>query len=141
LAGRTPLPLSAAIPDELTENQRQNLERARTEIDQLTCSTIHGFCQRLITPYPVEANIDPGARVVDPDEGGLLFNDLFDDWLRGRLATTPTEDDLFVELILNDPDATMELVRGVALFLRRNRSTGAPPAPLPRDPTARLNEA
>ena len=40
---------------------RRNLAAAIAAIDEITCSTIHGFCQRLIKPYPVEADIDPGA--------------------------------------------------------------------------------
>ena len=29
--------------------------------NQLTCTTIHGFAQKLIKPYPAEADMDPGA--------------------------------------------------------------------------------
>ena len=52
---------ASPCPDGLSEEQRRNLAAADAALDEMTCSTIHGFCQRLITPYPVEADIDPGA--------------------------------------------------------------------------------
>ena len=51
-----------------------NLAGADASLDEMTCSTIHGFCQRLITPYPVEADIDPGAAVMDRDRAELAFH-------------------------------------------------------------------
>jgi hypothetical protein len=41
----------------------------------ITCTTIHGFCQQLIKPYPVEAGIDPGA-TTDPAAADLAYQDL-----------------------------------------------------------------
>ena len=58
-AGEIPVELRSALPDGLSEEQRGNLARADAALDEMTCSTIHGFCQRLITPYPVEADTDP----------------------------------------------------------------------------------
>jgi ATP-dependent exoDNAse (exonuclease V) beta subunit len=53
------------LPEGLSDTQRVHLATASEAIDAITCSTIHGFCQRLIKPYPVEADIDPGAAVMD----------------------------------------------------------------------------
>ena len=55
-AGNIPVELRVALPDGLSEEQRCNLTAADEALDEVTCSTIHGFCQRLITPYPVEAD-------------------------------------------------------------------------------------
>src|ERR1019366_5639989 len=60
-AGRIPAELRVALPNGLADRHRRNLAVASETIDEITCSTIHGFCQGLIKPYPVEANIDPGA--------------------------------------------------------------------------------
>jgi len=62
--GETPSELRIALLQGLSEQQRRHLADASHQIDDLTCSTIHGFCQRLIQPYPVEAQIDPGAAVM-----------------------------------------------------------------------------
>src|SRR3546814_1512552 len=55
-------------------------------IDEITCSTIHGFCQRLIKPYPVEADIDPGASVMDRNQADLAFIEIVETWLREQLS-------------------------------------------------------
>ena len=103
----------------LSEEQRGNLARADAALDEMTCSTIHGFCQRLITPYPVEADIDPGAAVMDRDQAELAFDEIVDNWLREELGGE--EDGLLAELVLHDPDATIALIRTVLEHLRRHR--------------------
>ena len=85
-AGRIPAELGTALPDGLSEEQRSHLSVASQAIDEITCSTIHGFCQRLITPYPVEADIDPGATVMDRDQADLGFLEIVDSWLRKELS-------------------------------------------------------
>ena len=85
-AGRIPAELGTALPDGLSEEQRSHLSVASQAIDEITCSTIHGFCQRLITPYPVEADIDPGATVMDRDQADLGFLEIVDSWLREELS-------------------------------------------------------
>ena len=71
-AGKIAAELRVALPDGLSE-QRDNLATASAAIDEITCSTIHGFCQRLIKPYPAEADIDPGAGVMDRNQADLTF--------------------------------------------------------------------
>ena len=86
----------------------------------MTCSTIHGFCQRLISPYPVEADIDPGATVMDRDQADLAFAELIDAWLREELAGEAGG--LLAELVLHNPDATLALIRTILGHLRRHRA-------------------
>ena len=50
--GEIPTELRVTLPDGLSEEQRLHLAAADAAFDEMTCSTIHGFCQRLITPYP-----------------------------------------------------------------------------------------
>ena len=114
-----PVELRSALPDGLSEEQRGNLARADAALDEMTCSTIHGFCQRLIAPYPVEADIDPGAAVMDRDQAELAFAEIVDDWLREELGGE--EGGLLAELVLHDPDATIALIRTVLEHLRRHR--------------------
>ncbi|QOT76582.1 UvrD-helicase domain-containing protein [Cupriavidus basilensis] len=129
-AGRIPAELDAALPDGLAQRHHANLEAASAAIDEITCSTIHGFCQRLIKPYPVEANIDPGAGIMDRDQGGMAFDDIVEDWLREQLDGAQAG--LLAELVLHDAQATVELVRGIAATLRVQRHATVPAAqPLP----------
>ena len=124
LEGKIPDELKVALPAGLTQKQQERLTRAREHLDELICSTIHGFCQRLIKPYPAEADIDPGASVLDRDQADLVFLETVDTWLRERLSK---EDGLLAELVLKDPGKALELVRTIAQNLRGRRSLKSPP--------------
>ena len=62
--------LRAAFPAGPDARQRTALRRARDSLDELLCTTIHGFCQRLLRPYPVEAGMDPGCHRDGPRRCG-----------------------------------------------------------------------
>ena len=100
-AGRIPAELRVALPGGLSDQHRQNLAAASDTIDEITCSTIHGFCQRLIKPYPVEADIDPGATVMDRNQSDLAFVEIIETWLREELAGEGGS--LLVEMVLREP--------------------------------------
>lgn len=97
--GEVPRDLRQAFPDGVPEAQKANVYRACETFDQLTCSTIHGFAQALIKPYPAEAGIDPGANIVDPTEADLAFKERYDAWLKERLSGDGG-DGLIAQLIL-----------------------------------------
>ena len=118
--GEIPTELRVALPDGLSDEQRRNLAAADAALDEMTCSTIHGFCQRLITPYPVEADIDPGAGVMDRDQAELAFGEITDAWLREELGGEASG--LLAELVLQDPGATLTLIRTILGHLRRHRA-------------------
>ena len=131
-AGDIPTELRVALPGGLSKEQRAHLAAADAALDEMTCSTIHGFCQRLIAPYPVEADIDPGASVMDRDQADLAFGELVDAWLREELAGEASG--LLAELVLHDPGATVGLIRTVLDHLRRHRAF----APYEREDLAQL---
>jgi ATP-dependent exoDNAse (exonuclease V) beta subunit len=106
LADRVPRELRMALPRGLSAAQHEHLAKARLEVDEITCSTIHRFCQRLIKPYPVEADIDPGATVMDRDQADLVFDEIVETWLREQLSN---EGGLLAEMVLHDPDQTVAL--------------------------------
>ena len=120
VGGDIPTELRVALPDGLSEERRSRLASADTALDEMTCSTIHGFCQRLITPYPVEADIDPGAAIMDRDQAELAFAEIIDAWLREELAGEASG--LLAELVLHDPGATVGLIRNILDHLRRHRA-------------------
>ncbi|MGO7135682.1 UvrD-helicase domain-containing protein [Rhizobium leguminosarum] len=123
-AGRIAAELRVGLPDGLSQTQRDNLITANAAIDEITCSTIHGFCQRLIKPYPAEADIDPGAAVMDRNQADLSFLEIVDGWLRERLSGD--HGGILAEMVLHSPGETVALMHKIAESLRRRRSLVAP---------------
>ena len=124
LGGTIPTPLRAVLPDGLSEEQRSHLAASSEALDEMTCTTIHGFCQRLVSPYPVEADIDPGADVMDRDRADLAFREIGDAWLREELSGD--SGGLLAELVFQDPGAAVQLVRTALDHYRRHREISHP---------------
>jgi ATP-dependent exoDNAse (exonuclease V) beta subunit len=118
--GKVPKDLVQAFPYGVDAAQMENLSKALGAFDQLMCGTIHGFAQALIKPYPAEANIDPGADIVDPAEGELAFQERYDAWLRSQLSGDH-DDGLVAQIVLSDVNSGLKFVAEVAQFLRKNR--------------------
>lgn len=125
-AGTIATELRVALPDGLTQTHRDNLATASAAIDEITCSTIHGFCQRLIKPYPAEADIDPGAGVMDRNQADLTFLEIIDGWLRERLSGG--QEGILAEMVLHSPGETVALIHRIAQNLRRRPTLSAPSA-------------
>jgi exodeoxyribonuclease-5 len=119
-AGRIPAELRVALPHGLSDDHKRHLSTASASIDEITCSTIHGFCQRLIKPYPVEANIDPGATVMDRNQADLAFIEIMESWLREELDGDGGG--LLAELVLQDPGETVGLIHQLLNQLRDRRA-------------------
>jgi exodeoxyribonuclease-5 len=119
-----PIDLRVALPNGPSATQIENLKRAAAAIDEITCSTIHGFCQRLIKPYPVEARIDPGAVMIDKGEGDLLFTETTEAWLREKIDCE--SGGMIAEAVLHDSDAALDVIRKL-LNAVRQRHTLQPP--------------
>lgn len=126
LAGDVPAELAVALPDGLDGPGREHLAQASDALDDLTSTTIHGFCQALVRPYPVEADVDPGARVADEAEAGLLFDDLRARWLRERLGAEADPAGAIAAMIGVDLAKTLTLVDETIDVLRAHRDVRAP---------------
>lgn len=128
---RIPPQLRVALPVGLSEAQLRKIVAAHFAIDEITCSTIHGFCQRLIKPYPVEADIDPGATLMDSNQADLAFIEIGDAWLRQELASD--HGGLLAEMVLEDPNKTEALIKTILGHLRRQHAimVEAPPSLAP----------
>jgi ATP-dependent exoDNAse (exonuclease V) beta subunit len=126
LQGNIPRELQLALADGLSAGQIAALKQVQSSIDDITCSTIHGFCQRLIRPYPVEANIDPGAVIMDRDQADLAFHDVVDQWLRDELNTDAQG--ILAELMLADTERTLETCKLILRRLSEHEDLQAPPA-------------
>ena len=123
-ADTIPTELRIAFPSGLSDTHKANLAAASAAVDEITCSTIHGFCQRLITPYPVEADIDPGASVMDRNQADLAFIEIVETWLREQLSGS--EDGIIAEMVLQNPGETVGLIHKIAANLRKRRTVSAP---------------
>lgn len=97
-------------------------------LDELTTSTIHGFCQQAIRSYAVETGLDPGSRVIDASGADAMFEGVLSDWLIERLSGDATDDDPIAVLSKDDPLKVVELIRELAELKRRHptASTEAP---------------
>ena len=66
--------LRGRIRARLVELERPDLAR---DLDGAWISTIHGFCRRLLTAYPLAAGIDPRFRVLDEAQARVLQGEAF----------------------------------------------------------------
>jgi ATP-dependent exoDNAse (exonuclease V) beta subunit len=124
-AGTIPTELRIAYPAGLSKDQTANLAAALNAIDEVTCSTIHGFCQRLIKSYPVEADIDPGASVMDHNHADFAFLEIVETWLREQLSRS--EAGTIAEMVIQSPGETVALIHKIVANLRKRRTLSAPP--------------
>ena len=156
LSGEIPVELGEALPVGLTETQMTHLQNGAGALDEITCTTIHGFCQQLIRPYPVETGLDPGATIIDPAAAELAYQDLMEAWLSARFGRDraaeglgripPMEDfggeeDFFAELLLRAPDETLELIKHTAQFLKIHRTAQAVGAKTDQAALAKITDA
>ena len=127
LSGDAPPEMAVVLPKGLSEKQRATIERARQNLDELICTTIHGFCLRLINPYPVQSGLDPGATPMDESSAELSYKTVFEEWLRERLNVEDGSGDPLAECILLDPEEGVKYIRSLAEFFEGHRSAKALP--------------
>lgn len=141
LAKRVPRPLQAVLPVGLDDNQHRALEAAAAGFDALTTATIHGFCQEILCCYAVEADVDPGAVVLDRDGAELAFGQVFEAWLGRRLGEGGRPDDPIAILAQRDPRKSTKTLREMADFRRKHRNATAPVVDLTSRPDLAFSDA
>jgi CRISPR-associated exonuclease Cas4 len=141
LAGRVPEAMSPALPDGLNAAQRAALAAGAATLDELTTATIHGFCQKIIHSYAVEADIDPGARILDASQAESAFDAVFEQWLRRRLTGPARAGDPIATLSRDDPRHVVPTLHKLACFRRDHRSARSLPADLSGRPDIDLVDA
>jgi CRISPR-associated exonuclease Cas4 len=122
VAGNIPPELRLCLPNGPTSKQKSALSAAAAQLDELTCSTIHGFCHDLLGTYSIEAGIDPGAEILDGDQADFAFDAIFDQWWRDRLDEPRSDDDPIALVARRDPRGAEALLRNFANFRRRYRA-------------------
>ena len=114
---------------QLTDAQRASFAMRSKRLDDLTATTIHGFCQAILHTHGVQAGLDPGARVVDEAVADALFPSELSAWFSRRLAAETTADDPIVVLARGNSAAGRRLIRELAI-LRREHPDAAPMPPI-----------
>jgi CRISPR-associated exonuclease Cas4 len=125
LSNKIPEDLRIALPGGLSSGQNGALREASASLDELTSSTIHGFCRALLCSYAVEADVDPGADVLDSTQADFAFRNVFDRWLTRRLSAEGVPDDPIALMARWDPDEAVEILRDLGNFRRRFRTARA----------------
>jgi ATP-dependent exoDNAse (exonuclease V) beta subunit len=128
LAGEVPAFIKAVLPQGLSDQQRIALVSASSRLDELSATTIHGFCQAIIRGHGVQAALDPGARIVDETVADNLFMAELSAWFSRRLANDALEGDPITVLAEQIPLQVVDLVRELAI-LRRKRPDAQPISP------------
>lgn len=141
LDGVIPRSLRLALPDGVSERQHAALSAAATRLDELTTTTIHSFCQTIICSYAVEADIDPGAGMLDAQQADAAFDSVFDRWFRRRLNGPGRPDDAIEALSRYDPHHVAGTLRSLARFRLKHRGAAAPIADLSGRPDIDLVDA
>ena len=123
-SGAVPRDLAAIFPSGISKELVAGAEIGLTQFDNMVATTIHGFAQALLRPYPLEAGMDPGAAIADPEVANMAFDESVEGWMRdilnGEQATFLT--DLFEVA----PTTAADAVRSVTAAMRRSRGLLAP---------------
>jgi CRISPR-associated exonuclease Cas4 len=114
--------LSPGFPDGVRPSQTASLEENRSRLDELTCTTIHGFCHSLLRSYAIEADIDPGADVLAQVQADLAFRSVFEKWLSRRLGENAPPDDPVALMAKWDPAEAVYTLSKLGKFRREYRS-------------------
>jgi ATP-dependent exoDNAse (exonuclease V) beta subunit len=122
LTGEIPKVLALALPQGLSARQSANLVAAQEHLDEITTSTIHGFCQEMIRSYAIETGLDPGSRVIDGPSADAIFDSVFSTWLIDRLSSGTHADDPVAVLSQHAPLKVVELIKKLA-DLKRTHPT------------------
>jgi CRISPR-associated exonuclease Cas4 len=125
LNGNIPDDLALAVGEALTAPQRAALSAGRARLDELTATTIHGFCHKLLRSYAVEAGVDPGAEVLDAVQTEFAFTTVFERWLRRRLGEHADPTDPVVVMARRDSNEAVETLKKLGKF-RRDFRTAKP---------------
>jgi CRISPR-associated exonuclease Cas4 len=128
LAGKVPKALHVAFPNGLDEAQEAALTTGMANLDALTAVTIHSFCQKIILAYAVEADIDPGAQIIDKDSRDAVYSGIVNRWLRRRLDTVTDKGDPVSVISRANPRGVVAEIQSLAKYRLEHRRAVVPPA-------------
>lgn len=125
-AGRVPPALASVLAMPLAGDGLSRLKAAEPRLDQITSTTIHGFCQGILRPHGLTAGLDPGSRVVDAIVAGAMFDEALSGWLKAKLESGAPVEGPIATMAKDDPLGVVDRVRELALLRRDHRSATTP---------------
>ena len=129
--------LRQRIRAEIERRAEEGSERARELLPRLGSAwvtTIHGFCNRLLSAHPVAVGIDPRFRVLDAPETERAAGEAFDEALEGFLGGGDRDRENTVAAF--DIGGLRAMVIGAHAELR-SRGAAEPRLPEPPEPDVR----
>lgn len=138
VADEMPIELRASLPNGLSADQRAALQSVTLRLDELTITTIHSFCQRIIVENAVEAGLDPGIKIADEIAAEAMFDRAFGDWLTRALSSGAPADRAVVVMAEDDPLKVEDRLRDLADVRRRYRRARPPEPDLAARPDIEL---
>jgi ATP-dependent exoDNAse (exonuclease V) beta subunit len=93
----------AARDESLPPEERERCRAAAGEVDAAAIETLHGFAQRILSSYPLEAGLPPIIEVQDETRASIAFAQRWDE---------------FIDRLLDDPELEGPLLRAFVLRLR-----------------------
>jgi ATP-dependent exoDNAse (exonuclease V) beta subunit len=139
--GRIPPALVSIVTRPLDSDALTHLEAAALRLDEITATTIHGFCQTILRSHGLAADLDPGSQVVDGVVAEALFDEVLSEWLRGKLANGADEEGAVATLAKDDPLGVVERIRELAILRRDHRTASAPSPDLSSRPDRAFADA
>lgn len=128
LEGQMPVVLKPVLGAGLTAQQSDTLRAGALHLDELTTTTIHGFCQTLIRMHAVTAGLDPGSQVIDAETADAMFAASFSDWLRTRLSDpTSSSEDPIVIMARDAPQRVVGILKELAELRRKHPTATVSP--------------
>lgn len=128
LEGQVPVVLKPVVGTGLTVRQSETLRAGALHLDELTTTTIHGFCQTLIRMHAVTAGLDPGSQVIDAEAADAMFAASFSYWLRARLSDpNRSGDDPIVIMARDAPQRVVGILQELAELRRKHPTATVSP--------------
>jgi ATP-dependent exoDNAse (exonuclease V) beta subunit len=125
-SGITPRDLAVAFPAGVPKEIIDGAQAGLNQFDDMVATTIHGFAQAILRPYPLEAGMDPGAAIADPEVANMAFDESVEGWMRDVL--NGDQETFLTTFFAVAPTGAAASVRTVARAMRRTRGTLAPAA-------------
>ena len=107
----------AARDGELPDDEAARIREAIGEIDAAAIETLHGFAQRILSAYPLEAGLPPAVSVQDEVVSSIAFEERWRDYLDSLLENAALEEVLVRGYVLG---LDLGQLRALALALHRN---------------------
>jgi len=92
--------IRAALQEAWEQNPKDHrIARQLSLLERAQISTIHSFCLSIVKRYFYRVDLDPGFRVLDPNEAELLRYEAVDEVFEERYGSDPDENQRFLELV------------------------------------------